>query len=64
MPTSGRGSGDAITVGEDKANVICGGVTTANATVYLIDSVLMPPAELIAQGRSDGPAPRAAAGAR
>jgi uncharacterized surface protein with fasciclin (FAS1) repeats len=37
------GSGDNITVGEDKANVICGGVTTANATVYLIDSVLMPP---------------------
>lgn len=27
------------------ANVICGGVQTANATVYLIDSVLMPPAE-------------------
>ena len=39
-----RGSGDSITVGEGKANVICGGVTTANATVYLIDSVLMPPA--------------------
>lgn len=27
------------------ANVICGGVQTANATVYLVDSVLMPPAE-------------------
>ncbi|WP_067825067.1 fasciclin domain-containing protein [Nocardia inohanensis] len=26
------------------ASVICGGVETANATVYLIDSVLMPPA--------------------
>ncbi|WP_432548800.1 fasciclin domain-containing protein [Kineococcus sp. SYSU DK004] len=26
------------------ANVICGGVQTANATVYLIDGVLMPPA--------------------
>jgi uncharacterized surface protein with fasciclin (FAS1) repeats len=26
------------------ANVICGGVHTANATVYLIDSVLMPAA--------------------
>ena len=38
------GEGDAITVGADKAKVICGGVTTANATVYLIDSVLMPPA--------------------
>jgi uncharacterized surface protein with fasciclin (FAS1) repeats len=38
-----EGEGDAITVGESKAKVICGGVTTANATVYLIDSVLMPP---------------------
>ncbi|CAH0306031.1 Immunogenic protein MPB70 [Microbacterium sp. Bi128] len=35
------GSGDAIKVND--ANVICGGVQTANATVYLIDSVLMPP---------------------
>lgn len=26
-----------------KSNVICGGVQTANATVYLVDSVLMPP---------------------
>ena len=25
------------------ASVICGGVQTANATVYLIDTVLMPP---------------------
>ena len=39
-----EGEGDALTVGADKAKVICGGVTTANATVYLIDSVLMPPA--------------------
>lgn len=38
-----EGSGDTIMVGEDKANVICGGVKTANATVYLIDTVLMPP---------------------
>lgn len=36
------GSGDSIKVND--ANVICGGVQTANATVYLIDSVLMPPA--------------------
>ncbi|MFS0794553.1 fasciclin domain-containing protein [Microbacterium sp. 1P10AE] len=35
------GSGDSIKVND--ANVICGGVQTANATVYLIDSVLMPP---------------------
>ncbi|WP_430593414.1 fasciclin domain-containing protein [Humidisolicoccus flavus] len=34
------GSGDELMV--DGANVICGGVQTANATVYLIDSVLMP----------------------
>ena len=34
------GSGDALKV--DGANVVCGGVQTANATVYLIDSVLMP----------------------
>ncbi|TWD81487.1 putative surface protein with fasciclin (FAS1) repeats [Kribbella amoyensis] len=36
------GSGDNLTV--NNAKVICGGVKTANATVYLIDSVLMPPA--------------------
>ncbi|GAB2680240.1 fasciclin domain-containing protein [Nocardia goodfellowii] len=35
-------SGDTIKVAD--ASVICGGVQTANATVYLIDSVLMPPA--------------------
>ncbi|MGM7669653.1 fasciclin domain-containing protein [Microbacterium sp. A93] len=34
------GSGDEMTVND--ANVICGGVQTANATVYLVDSVLMP----------------------
>jgi len=34
------GEPDALTV--NGANVICGGVTTANATVYLIDGVLMP----------------------
>ena len=38
------GSGEAFTVGSAKANVVCGNVQTANATVYLIDSVLMPPA--------------------
>ena len=37
------GTPDALTVGDANANVICGGVKTANATVYLIDSVLMPP---------------------
>src|SRR5690349_24403929 len=34
------GSKDALKVND--ANVICGGVHTANATVYLIDSVLLP----------------------
>lgn len=38
------GSGEAFTVGAANANVVCGNVQTANATVYLIDSVLMPPA--------------------
>ncbi|NUR09903.1 MAG: fasciclin domain-containing protein [Nocardioidaceae bacterium] len=37
------GTADDLTVGAGKAKVICGGVHTANATVYLIDSVLMPP---------------------
>jgi uncharacterized surface protein with fasciclin (FAS1) repeats len=35
------GSGDELQV--NGANVICGGVQTANATVYLIDAVMMPP---------------------
>lgn len=35
-----QGSGDNITV--NGAHVVCGGVHTANATVYMIDSVLMP----------------------
>ncbi|WP_432506272.1 fasciclin domain-containing protein [Kineococcus arenarius] len=37
------GTPEALTV-NDGANVVCGGVQTANATVYLVDSVLMPPA--------------------
>lgn len=36
------GSGDDLKV--NGASVICGGVQTANATVYLVDEVLMPPA--------------------
>lgn len=38
------GAGDDIMVNGQSA-VICGGVQTANATVYLIDTVLMPPAQ-------------------
>lgn len=37
------GSGNELKV--NNANVVCGGVQTANATVYLIDTVLMPPAQ-------------------
>jgi uncharacterized surface protein with fasciclin (FAS1) repeats len=40
-PLEVTGSGDRLTAQD--AQVICGGVRTANATVYLIDSVLMPP---------------------
>ena len=36
------GGGDTLTVND--ANVVCGGIATTNATVYLIDSVLLPPA--------------------
>lgn len=36
------GEGDMLKVND--ANVVCGGVKTANATVYLIDGLLMPPA--------------------
>lgn len=36
------GSGDSFSVGTQKASVVCGNVPTANATVYLISSVLMP----------------------
>ncbi|MER5437723.1 fasciclin domain-containing protein [Streptomyces sp. NPDC002790] len=35
------GSGESYKV-NDSANVVCGNVKTANATVYIIDSVLMP----------------------
>ncbi|GAB2757117.1 fasciclin domain-containing protein [Sinomonas soli] len=37
------GSGNSLKV--NGATVVCGGVHTANATVYLVDSVLMPPAK-------------------
>jgi uncharacterized surface protein with fasciclin (FAS1) repeats len=36
------GGGDHLMV--NNANVVCGGIQTTNATVYLIDSVLLPPA--------------------
>ena len=37
-----KGSGEMFTVGKENAKVVCGNVTTANATVYIVDSVLMP----------------------
>jgi len=37
-------TGDPSALQVDDASVVCGGVQTANATVYLIDTVLMPPA--------------------
>jgi uncharacterized surface protein with fasciclin (FAS1) repeats len=36
-----QGSGEDFTVNGD-AGVICGNVQTANATVYIIDGVLLP----------------------
>ncbi|MEV7423153.1 MULTISPECIES: fasciclin domain-containing protein [unclassified Streptomyces] len=36
-----KGSGESYTV-NDSAKVVCGNVPTANATVYIIDTVLMP----------------------
>jgi uncharacterized surface protein with fasciclin (FAS1) repeats len=36
-------TGEADSLMINDASVICGGVSTANATVYLIDTVLMPP---------------------
>ena len=42
-PVTASGSGEEFVVNEN-ANVVCGNVQTANATVYIVDSVLMPPA--------------------
>ena len=36
------GMGDHLMV--NNANVVCGGIATTNATVYLLDTVLLPPA--------------------
>ena len=37
-------AGDTLTINGDAAKVVCQDIPTANATVYLIDTVLMPPA--------------------
>ncbi|SFC31437.1 Uncaracterized surface protein containing fasciclin (FAS1) repeats [Nocardioides terrae] len=36
-------TGDASGMTVDGANVVCGNIPTANATVYVVDTVLMPP---------------------
>ena len=36
------GSGEDFQIGTEMAGVLCGNVPTANATVYIVDSVLMP----------------------
>ena len=36
------GSGEDFMIGAENATVLCGNVPTANATVYIIDTVLMP----------------------
>ena len=41
-PVEATGSGEDFTVNET-SKVVCGGVQTANATVYIVDTVLMPP---------------------
>ena len=43
-PLTVTGSGNNIMV-NGESMVVCGGVKTANATVYLVDTVLMPPAD-------------------
>ena len=37
-----KGSGENFTVGKENAKVLCGNIPTANATVYVVDTVLMP----------------------
>jgi uncharacterized surface protein with fasciclin (FAS1) repeats len=37
-----NGSGEEATIGDEEATVLCGNIPTANATVYVIDTVMMP----------------------
>lgn len=37
-----NGSGESATIDDEKATVLCGNIPTANATVYVIDTVMMP----------------------
>lgn len=36
------GSGENFSVDDEKAKILCGNIPTANATVYVVDTVLMP----------------------
>ena len=38
------GSGEALKFDDGTSGLVCGGVKTANATVYMVDTVMMPPA--------------------
>ena len=49
------GSGDDLKVND--AGVVCGGIKTANATLYLIDTVLMPPAPASTPATGTTPTP-------
>ena len=49
------GSGDNLKVND--AGVVCGGIKTANATLYLIDTVLMPPAPASTPATGTTPTP-------
>ncbi|MFK4108707.1 fasciclin domain-containing protein [Streptomyces sp. NPDC002176] len=40
LTTSGSGSDFKV---NDKANIVCGNIKTANATIYVVDAVLQPP---------------------
>lgn len=48
------GSGNDLKVND--AGLVCGGIKTANATLYLIDTVLMPPAAPASSGATSAPA--------
>ena len=48
--------GDRIRIA-DQANVVCGGLRTANATIYLIDSVLMPTSQATSTPTPAAPTP-------
>lgn len=37
-----EGEGESFSLPADKSNVVCGNIMTANATVYVVDTVLMP----------------------